>query len=265
MANEATHATPTVSPTPINWLSTCPPLPSSSPTGSAPPAASLKIGLTALVAKTPVSSALIATHFAAAAATLGWMFVEWIKSGKPTVLGAISGAVAGLVVITPAAGFVSPMSAILMGFAGGIVCFFGATTLKHMLGYDDSLDAFGVHGLGGTLGAILTGVFAVSNIPGVYTAEDFGLITGGSKLITAQLLATGITWAIAIIGPFILLKVVDLVMGLRVTEAEEYEGLDITQHGESGYNLDDAFGNLVPPPAPAPRAEPAPVGVPASV
>src|SRR5688572_891542 len=143
----------------------------------------------ALSAGALASSALIATHFAAAAATLGWMFIEWIKSGKPTVLGAISGAVAGLVVITPAAGFVSPMAAIVMGFAGGIVCFFAATSIKHMLGYDDSLDAFGVHGVGGTLGAVLTGVFASANIPGVYSDTDFGLITGGSKLITAQLLA----------------------------------------------------------------------------
>ena len=188
------------------------------------------------------SSALIATHFAAAAATLGWMFVEWIKTGKPTVLGAISGAVAGLVVITPAAGFVSPMSAIIMGFAGGIICYFAATSIKHALGYDDSLDAFGVHGVGGTLGAILTGVFAVSNIPGVYTAENFGLVTGGTSLLTAQLLATALTWVFAIVGAFVLLKIVDVAMGLRVTEAEEYDGLDITQHGESGYNLEDAFG-----------------------
>src|SRR6476661_2867528 len=114
----------------------------------------------ALSAGSLASSAFIATHFGAAAATLGWLFVEWIKTGKPTVLGAISGAVAGLVVITPAAGFVGPMAALVMGFAGGIVCFFGATLVKHIFGYDDSLDAFGVHGMGGTLGAILTGVFA---------------------------------------------------------------------------------------------------------
>ena len=171
----------------------------------------------ALGAGALASSALVTTHFAAAAATLGWLFAEWLKSGKPTVLGAISGAVAGLVVITPAAGFVSPMSAIIMGLAGGIVCFFAATSLKHALGYDDSLDAFGVHGVGGTLGAILTGVFAVSNIPSTYTAEKFGLITGGTGLITAQLLATGITWGVALVGAFILLKLVDLIMGLRVS------------------------------------------------
>jgi Amt family ammonium transporter len=222
----------------------------------------------ALSAGPLASSALVATHFAAAAATLGWLFAEWLKSGKPTVLGAISGAVAGLVVITPAAGFVSPMSAILMGLAGGIVCFFAATSLKHALGYDDSLDAFGVHGVGGTLGAILTGVFAVSNIPAVYSETNFGLITGGSKLITAQLMATGLTWVIAVVGAFILLKVVDAVMGLRVSESDEYDGLDLTQHGESGYNLEEAFpgtvmdgegssGASVPVSAPAHAAVPA--------
>jgi Amt family ammonium transporter len=196
----------------------------------------------ALSAGPLASNAFICTHFAAAAATLGWMFVEWIKGGKPTVLGAISGAVAGLVVITPAAGFVTPIYAIIMGAAGGIICFFAATTLKHALGYDDSLDAFGVHGVGGTLGAILTGVFAVSNIPAVYSADKFGLVTGSASLFTAQILATLITWVIAVVGAFVLLKLVDVVIGLRVTENEEYDGLDITQHGESGYNLEDAFG-----------------------
>jgi Amt family ammonium transporter len=200
----------------------------------------------ALSAGALASSALVTTHFAAAAATLGWMFAEWLKSGKPTVLGAISGAVAGLVVITPAAGFVSPMSAIIMGLLGGIVCFFAATTLKHALGYDDSLDAFGVHGVGGTLGAILTGVFAVSNVPSTYTADKFGLITGGTGLITAQLLATGITWGIAAVGAFILLKLVDVVMGLRASESDETDGLDLSQHGESGYILeDDVFGGAI--------------------
>src|SRR4051812_47582678 len=148
----------------------------------------------ALSAGPLASAAFIATHFAAAAATLSWVLAEWIRHGKPTVLGAISGAVAGLVVITPAAGFVSPMSAIVMGLIGGVVCFFGATTLKQMMGYDDSLDAFGVHGLGGTLGAILTGVFAVSNIPSGYSTTNFGLITGGKALFGAQLMAVALTW-----------------------------------------------------------------------
>jgi ammonium transporter, Amt family len=198
----------------------------------------------ALGADNLAASALIATHFAAAAATLGWMFVEWIKGGKPTVLGAISGAVAGLVVITPAAGFVGPMSALIMGFIGGMVCFFGATTVKHALGYDDSLDAFGVHGLGGTLGAILTGLFANGFINSYIAGKHEGLFFGGGQL-TNQLLATAITWVIAGVGCFVLLKIVDLVIGLRVTAQEEYEGLDLTQHGESGYNLEEAFGGTV--------------------
>ena len=188
----------------------------------------------ALSAGPLASSAFINTHFAAAAATLGWLLVEWMKSGKPTVLGAISGAVAGLVVITPAAGFTTPMAALLMGLAGGIVCFFGATTLKHALGYDDSLDAFGVHGLGGTLGAILTGVFAT-------TATLETLENSRGSQITNQLVATLMTWVFAAVATFVLLKIVDLVTGLRVTESDEYDGLDITQHGESGYNLEDAF------------------------
>ncbi|MGH7213676.1 MAG: ammonium transporter [Tepidisphaeraceae bacterium] len=194
-------------------------------------------GGSALAADGLASAALINTHFAAAAATLGWMFIEWIKSGKPTVLGAISGAVAGLVVITPASGFVSPMSALLMGAIGGVVCFFGATALKHVLGYDDSLDAFGVHGLGGTLGAILTGVFASGAINSLITGKHEG---GGAQVVN-QLLATVITWVIAAVGSFVLLKIVDVITGLRVSESDEFDGLDITQHGESGYNLEDAY------------------------
>jgi Amt family ammonium transporter len=188
----------------------------------------------ALSAGAGASNAFINTHFAAAAATLGWALVEWMKTGKPTVLGAISGAVAGLVVITPAAGFTTPMAALLMGLAGGVVCFFGATTLKHALGYDDSLDAFGVHGLGGTLGAILTGVFAT-----VTTLE--GLENSRGSQVTNQLVATLMTWVFAGVATFVLLKIVDLVTGLRVSESDEYDGLDITQHGESGYNLEDAY------------------------
>jgi Amt family ammonium transporter len=164
----------------------------------------------ALSAGAGASTAFINTHFAAAAATLGWMFIEWIKSGKPTVLGAISGAVAGLVVITPAAGFTTPMYAILMGLMGGAVCFFGATALKHALGYDDSLDAFGVHGLGGTLGAVLTGVFAT-------TATLTGLETSRGGQITNQLMATAMTWVFAAVASFVLLKIVDVATGLRVT------------------------------------------------
>jgi Amt family ammonium transporter len=191
-------------------------------------------------------SAFCTTHFAAAAATLGWVIAEWLKTGKPTVLGAISGAVAGLVVITPAAGFVTINSALIMGLIGGVVCFFSATALKHALGYDDSLDAFGVHGMGGTLGAILTGVFAVYAIngPAAYTDGKLGLLEGGSAL-KAQLIATAVTWVLAAIGSFILLKITDVISGLRVTEADEFDGLDITQHGERGYNLEEEFGGTV--------------------
>ena len=208
-------------------------------------------GGSALAANGLASSAFVATHFAAAAATLGWMFAEWLKTGKPTVLGAISGAVAGLVVVTPAAGFVTPMAALVMGLIGGIVCFFGATVVKNALGYDDSLDAFGVHGLGGTLGAILTGIFANGTINTLIA----GKYEGGASQVMNQLLATGITWGIAVVGSFVLLKLIDLVVGLRVTAAEEAEGLDITQHGESGYNLEDVYsGAMLGSDSPAPVA-----------
>jgi Amt family ammonium transporter len=136
------------------------------------------------------------------------------------------------------------MSSLVMGFIGGIICFFGATSLKHVFGYDDSLDAFGVHGLGGTLGAILTGVFASAGINTLIkspTTNYEGLIYGNGHQVINQLLATIVTWVIAIVGSFVLLKLVDAVLGLRVSEADEYDGLDLTQHGESGYNLEDAF------------------------
>jgi Amt family ammonium transporter len=162
-----------------------------------------------------------------------------MKTGKPTVLGAISGAVAGLVVITPASGFTTPMYAIIMGLIAGVVCFWAATSLKHMLGYDDSLDAFGVHGTGGTIGALLTGVFAVAAVnPGANTK---GLLEGNVAIMGHQAAAVGVTWVIAIVGSFILLKLTDAIVGLRVTEADEFDGLDLTQHGESGYNLEDAL------------------------
>jgi Amt family ammonium transporter len=198
----------------------------------------------ALSAGSLSSSAFVSTHFAAAAATLGWLFIEWIKTGKPTVLGAISGAVAGLVVITPAAGFVGPMSGLAMGFIGGIVCFLGATVVKNMLGYDDSLDAFGVHGIGGTLGAILTGIFANKGINSLIGDDYNGVLFGGKQVIN-QLIVTAITWVLAGVGAFILLKLVDVVIGLRVSTDDEVEGLDLSQHGESGYHLEDEYGNTV--------------------
>jgi Amt family ammonium transporter len=194
----------------------------------------------ALAANGLASSAFIATHFAAAAGTLAWSFIEWFKSGKPTVLGAISGAVAGLVVITPASGFTTPMYAILMGLIGGTVCFISATTLKHRFSYDDSLDAFGVHGTGGTIGALLTGIFAVAAVN--ESVNTKGLLEGNPGVMLNQTLATVFTWALAIIGSIVLLKLTALLCGgLRVTESDEFDGLDLSQHGESGYNMEDSL------------------------
>lgn len=181
------------------------------------------------------ASAFCATHFSAAAGTLSWALMEWITRGKPSVLGACSGAVAGLVVITPAAGFVQPMPAIIMGFIGGIVCFLACTKLKTALGYDDSLDAFGVHGVGGTLGAILTGVFAYRGCWNIDGENPLGLIEGSSRIFIGQIAATLVTWVFAAVVTFILLKILDATMGLRVSKDDEITGLDLSQHGEEGY------------------------------
>lgn len=201
----------------------------------------------ALAAGSLASSAFVTTHFGAAAAALGWLLIEWIRSGKPTVLGGISGAVAGLVGITPAAGFVTPMSALAVGFIAGIVCFFAVTELKKKLGYDDSLDAFGVHGIGGLTGALLTGVFANSAINTVFkdsngTALPSGLIEGNPKQVLNQLIASLIAIALGVVGSYIILKIVDLVVGVRVNDEDEIAGLDLSQHGEEGYNLDVDLG-----------------------
>ena len=200
----------------------------------------------ALSAGPLAANAFAATHFAAAMGAMGWALVEWIKTGKPTVLGAISGAVAGLVVITPAAGYTTPMWGLVMGFAGGVICFFTATSMKHAFGYDDSLDAFGVHGVGGTVGAILTGVFAVAavNCPPALGTSSLGLIEGNTTTVMHQLTATVMTWILAAAGSLIILLAVKFTIGLRVTEEEEYDGLDLTQHGESGYILDEDFGGM---------------------
>ncbi len=189
------------------------------------------------------ANAFVTTHFGAASAAIGWLIVEWIRHGKPTVLGGISGAVAGLVGITPAAGFVTPMSALIIGFAAGVVCFFAVTGLKKALGYDDSLDAFGVHGIGGLTGAILTGVFANSAINTVFKDAagnplPSGLIEGNPNQVLNQLLASLVAIALGVIGTWVLLKIVDLLVGVRVSGEQEMTGLDLTQHGEEGYNLD---------------------------
>jgi len=165
--------------------------------------------------------AMLATQMATAAAALGWMFAEWISKGKPSVLGIASGAVAGLVAITPASGFVGPTPAVIIGVVAGVVCYFAATTLKHALGYDDSLDAFGVHGIGGIVGALLTGVFASKEISGV----DGSVLT--------QLWGVGTTVIYGFVASCVILLIIDKTMGLRVSEEQERVGLDISLHGES--------------------------------
>ena len=175
--------------------------------------------------------AMLVTQIATAAAALGWMFAEWITHGKPSALGIASGVVAGLVAITPAAGTVGPMGALVIGLVSGVVCFFCATSLKRKMGYDDSLDAFGVHGIGGIVGAILTGVFAAPALGGFGTVEDIG------AQVWVQAKGVGFTVIYTAIVTYVILKVLDLVMGLRVNEEEEAVGLDLAQHNERGYNL----------------------------
>ena len=175
--------------------------------------------------------AMLVTQIATAAAALGWMFAEWITHGKPSALGIASGVVAGLVAITPAAGTVGPMGSVVIGLSAGVICFFCATSLKRKLGYDDSLDAFGVHGIGGIVGAILTGVFAAPALGG------FGTVTDIAAQVWIQFKGVAFTVVYTAIVTFIILKVLDAVMGLRVTEEEEAVGLDLAQHNERGYNL----------------------------
>jgi Amt family ammonium transporter len=185
------------------------------------------------------TSAFVATHFAAAAAALSWSAAEWIKNGRPSALGAISGGVAGLVAITPAAGFVAPMPALAIGFIAGALCYWMVTKVKAIFGYDDALDAFGVHGAGGTIGALLTGVFAQQMINPIYGAgKPVGGLDGHWGQVGNQLVGVLIAWAFALTGTFVLLKIVDALTGLRVSEEQEIEGLDITEHGEEAYNLE---------------------------
>jgi ammonium transporter, Amt family len=197
----------------------------------------------ALGASALATSAFVATHFGAAAATLGWVSAEWMISGKPSVLGAISGAVAGLVAITPASGFVKPMPAALIGFAAGLFCYFMVTAVKRKFGYDDSLDAFGVHGAGGTLGAILTGVFATSAVNDALKdssgkAAALGIVDGNTGQIVNQAIGVAIAWVLAIVGTLVILKICDAAIGLRANKEQEMEGLDLSMHGEEGYILE---------------------------
>ncbi len=195
----------------------------------------------ALAASGLATSAFVATHFAAATAALGWMLAEWLHSGKPSMLGGISGCVAGLVAITPASGFVKPMPALLIGFLAGLFCFFMVTTVKNMFHYDDTLDAFGVHGAGGTLGALLTGVFAtnlINDAPINNKLMPLGLVDGHPGQILNQAFGVAIAISLAASGTFIVLKVCDLLIGVRVNSDDEEQGLDLSQHGEEGYVLE---------------------------
>ncbi|HCG0470840.1 TPA: ammonium transporter [Pseudomonas aeruginosa] len=175
--------------------------------------------------------AMLVTQIATAAAALAWMFAEWITHGKPSALGIASGVVAGLVAITPAAGTAGPMGALVIGLASGVICFFAATSLKRALKYDDSLDAFGVHAVGGIVGALLTGIFAAPSLGGFGSVEDIG------AQFFVQFKGVAFTVVYAAVVTFVILKVLDLVMGLRVTEEEEAVGLDLALHNERGYNL----------------------------
>jgi Amt family ammonium transporter len=197
----------------------------------------------ALASNGLAASAFVATHFAAAAAAVAWSAAEWMTGGTPSALGAISGAVAGLVAVTPAAGFVAPVPALIIGLVAGVGCFLMVTRVKALFGYDDALDAFGVHGAGGTIGAILTGIFASRTINAVYhdaqgRALAVGWLDGNPQQVGYQLVGIVIAWTLALVGTIILLKITDAVVGVRVTEEEEIEGLDVTQHGEEAYNLE---------------------------
>jgi Amt family ammonium transporter len=198
----------------------------------------------ALTAGSLASSAFVATQFGAAAGVLGWAGAEWLRNGKPSALGAISGAVAGLVAITPASGFVGPMSSLLIGFSAGLLGYFMVTVVKSKFGYDDSLDAFGVHGACGTVGALLTGVFATSAVNPILGTSFYGrgypvgLVDGNAHQLVNQFIAVAISWALAIVGSLVVLKIVDALIGLRVTAEHETQGLDLSQHGEEGYNLE---------------------------
>src|SRR5580700_10277013 len=193
----------------------------------------------ALAASSLATSAFVATHLATAAAAISWSIAEWIKNGRASALGAISGAVAGLVAITPAAGFVAPFPALAIGFIAGLVCYFMVTKVKSIFGYDDALDAFGVHGAGGTIGALLTGVFAQQVVNPIFGAgKPVGGLDGHWSQVGNQVVGVLIAWGFALLGTIVLLKITDMITGVRVTETEEIEGLDITQHGEEAYNLE---------------------------
>ena len=209
----------------------------------------------ALGANEIASNAFVVTHVSAAAATVSWVLAEWLMHGKPTVLGAASGCIAGLVSITPAAGFVSPLSAVAIGLLGGVICYLSVSVVKAKLGYDDSLDAFGVHGVGGAWGALATGLFASK---AVNEAGADGLLFGNAAQFTNQLIGVAASIMFAAVMTFVIIKIMGLVMDLRVSEAQEMQGLDITEHGERGYSYQDlvtgspvSFAALESQPVPA--------------
>ncbi len=189
------------------------------------------------------SSAFVATHFGAAAAALGWLLAEWIRNGKPSVLGAISGSVCGLVAITPASGFVKPIPALVIGFLAGVVCYFMVASVKQRFGYDDSLDAFGVHGAGGTVGALLTGVFATNAVNNALKDAagnplPLGLVDGNPGQILNQAAGVLIAWVLAAVGTLVILRITDALVGVRVAPDHEIQGLDLSLHGEEAYNFE---------------------------
>ena len=201
------------------------------------------------------SNAFVVTHVSAAAATVSWVLAEWLMHGKPTVLGAASGCIAGLVSITPAAGFVSPLSAVAIGLLGGVICYLSVSVVKAKLGYDDSLDAFGVHGVGGAWGALATGLFASK---AVNEAGADGLLFGNASQFTNQLIGVAASILFAAVMTFVIIKIMGLVMDLRVSEAQEMQGLDLSEHGERGYSYQDlvtgspvSFASLESQPIPA--------------
>jgi len=194
----------------------------------------------ALSASSLATSAFVATHFGAAAAALGWVLAEWLHNGKPSMLGGISGCVAGLVAITPASGFVRPFPALVIGFAAGIGCYLMVTKVKKRFGYDDALDAFGVHGMGGTMGALLTGVFATNLVNDGFKDSagrplPLGMVDGHPAQILNQAIGCATAWGLAIVGTLVVLKICDAVVGVRVRKEEEIAGLDVSLHGEEGY------------------------------
>lgn len=211
----------------------------------------------ALAANDIAANAFVVTHISAAAATVSWVVAEWRMHGKPTVLGAASGCIAGLVSITPAAGFVGPLSALVIGLAGGVICYLAVSIVKAKLGYDDSLDAFGVHGVGGTWGALATGLFASK---AVNEAGADGLFFGNAAQFANQAVGVIVSCLFAIVMTFIIIKLMGLFMDIRVAESQEIQGLDITEHGERGYAYQDlasaspvAFAAPVPHPVPSPK------------